>query len=81
MSIEVQNVRSVRVTPLGPDGEPRGSAVVFESPVILRPDQLDQEVALATNQIRRDANDARRRLGIRPVDYPVETAGTVAWGS
>lgn len=42
----------------------------------MRPDQLDQQVALAINEIRQNANDARRRLGIEPVSYRTETAGT-----
>ena len=42
-----------------------------------RPDQLDQWVAINVNRIRRNANEARRRLGLRPVEYPVETAETV----
>jgi len=42
-----------------------------------RPDQLDQQVALAINAIRREANEARRRLGIAPVEYPHCTAETI----
>lgn len=42
-----------------------------------RPDQLDQAVAMAINTIRRQANEARKRLDMPPVDYPTETAGTI----
>lgn len=34
-----------------------------------RPDQLDVQVSVARNFIRRDANDARHRLGLEPRNY------------
>lgn len=42
-----------------------------------RPDQLDVQIALAINQIRRSANEARKRLGMDPVEYLPVTAETV----
>lgn len=41
------------------------------------PDQLDVQIAFAINKIRRDANDARHRLGLPLYEYPTETADTV----
>ncbi len=38
------------------------------------PDQLDVMVHCAVAQIRREANDARRRLGLEPIDYTAEDA-------
>lgn len=46
-----------------------------------RLDQMDQLVALAINDIRRQANDARRRLNLPLVEYPTETAETVRLAS
>ena len=43
----------------------------------MRPDQLDQQVALAINQIRRNTRDARHRLGLDDVLYETATAETV----
>lgn len=40
----------------------------------MRPDQLDQQVAMAVNQIRYNTREARRRLGLRDVLYPTATA-------
>ena len=40
-------------------------------------DQLDQQSAIAVNKIRRGYNDARRRLGLRPVKFITETAASI----
>lgn len=39
-----------------------------------RPDQLDQQIALEVNRIRRRTNDIRRLLGIATRPYPIRTA-------
>jgi hypothetical protein len=44
-----------------------------------RPDQLDVQVSMAMNHVRRDANDARHRLGLDPVNYEHVTADMVHW--
>lgn len=40
----------------------------------VRPDQLDQWCSMAVNQIRRETNGARRRLGIELVVYDEQLA-------
>jgi hypothetical protein len=42
-----------------------------------RPDQLDVQIAMAVNAIRRAASEARHRLGQEPVDYEYMTADMV----
>jgi hypothetical protein len=69
-----------RITRLDADGNPTGESVdldvlaatrrwVIPYPDDRMPDQLDVQVAMATNLIRRDANDARHRLGLEPRNY------------
>ena len=41
------------------------------------PDQLDQRVAMAINEVRRATNQARARLNLHHRLYPVEDASTI----
>lgn len=53
------------------------SRLVVPVPDDRLPDQLDVQVSMAMNIIRREANDARHRLGLEPRNYDHVTADTV----
>ena len=69
-----------RITRLDADGNPTGESIevdvlaaterwVIPYPVDRMPDQLDVQIAMATNLIRRQTNEARHRLGLEPRNY------------